>query len=545
MSSPAQSRLFLPPPPSLDLPIRERKAIPESKITNPIRLINQEETLDVVSLEGRCTPGFEIKESEDSKKPASSLEEIILPLLGIESLSIADPIISEAFQKTIEALNLQSLSTEKKNQIRDVLTLIQENKEIWKQTPPPKGKFILNDISLVYDRELYAITLTIEKQEIDFDSLFLTNPVKSGLSPEEFYEEHLFIIKHHVRYVKQAKAQERISYSIKHTKAVYLSTKENIGAGKMVRYLKRSLMFTFDNKVIMHLTKKAFTEKIGHGGFKTLSLAVDLKTNEELASASIQLNSRVRRSCFEQEVYWGRHPVIMNHPNCLKIRAVIEYSLQKSAIEKITKARILYPLLKGQDLFYTIEEPTTPLTEAETNFILQELAKIIFDFHSQGIAFKDIKPENFFITRDPTIPREGHNQIKVTALDFGLLQYHTDPTLLTGSELYSAPEYRRHFANHKQYIEPTPLKDIDKKKGDVWALGITFCAILKNTDWAIRGLNAALIAEARKVAEITRLPEKPTDESSIEYIIWRMLQIDPIQRADMTEVVDFLNSITP
>ncbi len=530
----------LPPPQPLSAPQFGCRSKSKQNIENSISLISpSKESSRPRSLVDRCTPA-------PAGKRSSPLLEILTPPSGLKQYPSINPLVYEGFEKTIEALNLKSSPPGVKDQILDAFIIIFENKEKWKQEPPISPIFSLNGIPVAYDRNLHSITVTIQGHEIDFDSLFFTNPPKSGLSSEEFHEEHLFIIKNQVRYVKHAQLQEQVPGQVKHSKAIYITTKVRIRTDNTFRRLKRSLMFTFDNKVIMHLTKKAFTGKIGKGRFKTLSLAVNLKTQEEMASAGIPLVSEKQIKSFVKEVYWGRHPVIASHPNFLKILGVVEYiTINKQSSQKIKKARILYPLLKGQDLFDSIEQPKTPLTMAERDFIFQELGKIVFDLHSKNIAFKDIKLENFFITRDPNIPREGHNQIQVVAIDFGGLQNNNDPTTLSGVILYMAPEYRRALPSLKQTVKPqTPIKDIDKKKGDVWALGIVFSVMLKGSRWAKQVLSAIFDADDNKNAEIHNLPPEPRDQNCIEYLIWRMLQIDPRKRADMREVCQFLSQDT-
>ncbi len=537
-----------PPPPPPPIPSRfvfksEKNDELKKSIENSIPLIKYPiENSPSPNLVGRCIniPSGALSPLTESP---SSLFEILTPAKDLEYYSKIDPLVYLGFEKTMEALDLTSLRPELKNQILDTFVTIFENKEKWEQEPPSEKNFILNEIPIAYDSNLHSITLTIGGHEIDFDSLFLTNPPQSGLTPEEFRDEHLFIIKNQVRYVKEAQSLEQLPGPVQHSKAIYIPTKKNVGTKRAIRKLKRSLMFTFDNKVIMHLTKKAFTEKIGTGGFKTLSLAVNLKTQEEMASASMPLVSKKQIDNFIKEVYWGRHPAIANHPNCIKILNVVEYTtVNPKSLEKTPKARILYPLLKGQDLFDSIQKPKIPLTIEERTFIFQQLAKIVFDIHSKNIAFKDIKMENFFVTRDPTIPREGHNQIQVIALDFGLLQNNSDPTTLAGTGFYHSPEYRRISPSYIQTAGlETVVEDIDKQKGDVWALGIVFSAMLKKNPWAKEVIKAILLAESIHSAEIRNLPPEPQDQNSIEHLIWRMLQIDPTQRADMNEVYQFLN----
>ncbi len=467
-----------------------------------------------------------------------------------ESPGVALDVIA-ATDNVLEALSLPDSSHQ---MVEESITFVKLHRETWKELGQDCILILENGVKIDYNVELDSVTLTIAGQEVDFDSLTLRQG--SPLASRRLHEDHLFIIKNQVRLVKEArqkgaerKEKGKLPVPIQ---VIYVNTKTNIGSKETPAYLQRALMFTSDNQVILHLNKKAVAPKIGEGGFKKVSLAINIRTGEEFASASIHITGKTRAETrtnaynVSQELTWGTDPAVKSHPDCLQINSYIVYDSGKSTPngEPIKKTRILYKRLEGEELFEILRYKSK-LNKAERIFIIKKLAEITHHFHQNGIALKDLKTENFFIGRD------AEGKIKVTAFDFGLLQKFEEKTTQGGTLDYKAPEYRE-LSNNFTSTNPPPLSNeenelrteqIDKAKGDVWALGMMLCEVV-GEPWALSYLRPIFRANNEGKAEIAGLPAAPPENATpLERLVWRMLQVNPVDRPSMDEVVLTLESI--
>ncbi len=539
-----------PPPPrglGLKLP-RTPKELPvnfSAFSPSPLKAPYQKSLARIPS----SSPEFPLSSQSPSPKKSSGIDDsspasIIAGAKTPESTDMTADVIT-AVNNVIEALGLPDSL---RQVVEESITFVKLHKETWKELGQDATLILETGVRIDYNVNFNSVTLTIEGYEVDFDSLIL--PKNSPLADRKFHEDHLFIIKNQVRYVNEArqreaerKEQRKLALPIQ---VIYINTKENIGTEDSPRYLQRALMFTSDNQVLMHLNKKPIP-KIGVGGFKKVSLAINIKTGEEFGSASIPLTGLSHRYAARQELLWGTHPVVQSHPDCLQLNSFIAYDSRKlsKSGEPIQKVRILYPRLQGEELF-TILKDKRKLTKEERIFIIKKLAEITHHFHKNGVALKDLKTENFFIGRD----EEGN--IKVTAFDFGLLQNFEEETTQGGTLDYKAPEYRE--LDSKFTSSRTPplsneeknekIKLIDKAKGDVWALGMMLCEVIGEPWASIRYLHPILKATNDLKADITGLPATlPLDATPLESLVWKMLQINPTDRPSMDEVVKALESI--
>jgi serine/threonine-protein kinase len=98
-------------------------------------------------------------------------------------------------------------------------------------------------------------------------------------------------------------------------------------------------------------------------------------------------------------------------------------------------------LLRGQALFFAIAEDT--LTDGDVVEVGLQLSSALAAAHRRGIVHRDVKPENVFLTRDPS------GKVHVKLLDFGIAK-HLQPELarsistmdglLIGTPHYMSPE---------------------------------------------------------------------------------------------------------
>jgi serine/threonine protein kinase len=98
-------------------------------------------------------------------------------------------------------------------------------------------------------------------------------------------------------------------------------------------------------------------------------------------------------------------------------------------IGKTADIYLVYDLIDGSDLFYTIE--ANRLTKVQKLSIIKQLLTALQILHAKGFTHRDIKPENLMLT--PT------GQLKI--IDFGQTCGRScNYDIPTGSMLYAAPE---------------------------------------------------------------------------------------------------------
>ncbi|XP_073395016.1 uncharacterized protein [Physcomitrium patens] len=120
--------------------------------------------------------------------------------------------------------------------------------------------------------------------------------------------------------------------------------------------------------------------------------------------------------------------------------------------------------------------PVLPFSITVTIDIMLQVAKAMWQMHSQGVVHRDLKPGNVLVrqVRVPELASLGFLEVKLG--DFGLSRENmvsSHPNVLTenvGSSLYRAPElsFKEYVRGGKNY----PFK------GDVWSFGIMFAEIL-------------------------------------------------------------------
>ncbi len=496
------------------------------------------------------TPPWEEEGKTDSPSSLGSPTEVINKINDLSSQAsplgldhLITPLFTEAeIDSLVRARdNLQTalgLPDSLKDTLYESLCLVFQNWSMW-GTIPDGVKTTYKEVDIEYCQSLNAVTLSIYGQKVDVESLFIQNPYEALLSDQEFKQEHRFIIQNKVRLTKENREYKKIAEEEGFIEnEIYCSSRFN-AATEPRHYPKRTLIFTA-NRTYMLFNKKLLGQHIEKGGFKSVSLAVELETGLPVVSASMTLtgrnkgNTEVNKKNFFNEVVFGK--LFKGHRDYVQMLGVVEYHSPKRGTDK---ARILYELLEGQDLYKTIFFPKIPLSTPERHFIAKELLRIISDLHERDIAHCDIKIDNFFITRNQEWLLE---QVKV--IDLGSFTFEEeDPFHLPGTPDYRAPEYRRLTPRYGATAPPGPemLQPINRKKADVWSLGLTICQIIGRP--LDKFINPIYAANKEKSADIVGLPEESPPLGTIEYLVWRMLQKNPEERISMLEANEMIQTI--
>eukprot|EP00127_Corallochytrium_limacisporum_P001964 Clim_evm7s90 gene=Clim_evmTU7s90 len=121
---------------------------------------------------------------------------------------------------------------------------------------------------------------------------------------------------------------------------------------------------------------------------------------------------------------------------------------------------IVMEYLNNGDFFSKID-PDTGMSEYEAITMLRRITEALRLLHSSGYSHGDVKPENIGVDQDGN----------VKLIDFGFSRHVSDEKSETvlGTRAYLAPEGMLGF---------TPT---DSRPGDVWALGVTFFAMLTSS----------------------------------------------------------------
>lgn len=178
--------------------------------------------------------------------------------------------------------------------------------------------------------------------------------------------------------------------------------------------------------------------KIGSGGMSSVYKALDLKTKKCYALKEINKQNMEDLGMTERVENEISIHTTLNHPNITK---VIEVIYTKESVVIITE-------LCKCDLFSQFNGNGDTLASISSRVAHQILSALDY-MHNRGIAHGDLKPENILFD-------EEYN---VKLNDFGSASYIDSYSDSPCTTFYMSPEM----------ILGTP---IDKRKSDVWAVGI-------------------------------------------------------------------------
>ncbi|MFS8563355.1 MAG: hypothetical protein LVR00_03100 [Rhabdochlamydiaceae bacterium] len=168
--------------------------------------------------------------------------------------------------------------------------------------------------------------------------------------------------------------------------------------------------------------------------------------------------------------------------------------------------------------------------------------------HTSGYAHCDIKPENLLVDEEKNpvlidfessleINEENKDKIAGT-----VIRFHPAVAALTKAVREKDEETK--LTLHKR-LPPLTSRD-------VWALGSLFLRMAtpeKPLPWSpppnINDLPTKIkIVENNLINLLSNSSEpvfpKPIDETSLEYLAWNMLQVDPKRQWDLNQVISFL-----
>lgn len=276
---------------------------------------------------------------------------------------------------------------------------------------------------------------------------------------------------------------------------------------------------------------------IASGGFATIYQATEEGQQEQVAiKVGINHKDPSYAASITKEAELLRR---FDHQNVVKLRPI-----RRDNKTDISNARAIeFP---GSPPFFVMEYLTggrledyldqvgaLPPTEAAS--IALEVARALHHIHSQGFAHNDLKLENI-VFRNPV---QSEKPFEPVLVDFGTATRVTPPS---AASLYITPPEQIPLV--KRQIAPEFAENIDRKKGDVWGLGVVL----------YRMTGGQLPFPSRNEKTLTQMIEhtRPTSLQKIssqvspeleEFIIDGCLAKKPEHRLSLSDVGAYLNSL--
>ncbi|EPS96501.1 hypothetical protein FOMPIDRAFT_20375, partial [Fomitopsis schrenkii] len=199
-----------------------------------------------------------------------------------------------------------------------------------------------------------------------------------------------------------------------------------------------------------------FIEKLGEGGYGAVYRAVDLDSSTSSHdpdpaqyAVKVMMKAEPQSNCARlQHNEIAAHKILSGQPHILKLHKVIE---DGPYIYLVTD------YCPGGDMFIHITERKTYGGRSDlVKNVFVQILDAVYACHEQGIAHRDLKPDNIFCLN------EGGSRVVLG--DFGLATTSfRSRTFGCGSPFYVSPEIIGTDFNYRPY---------DAKVADVWALGV-------------------------------------------------------------------------
>ena len=183
-------------------------------------------------------------------------------------------------------------------------------------------------------------------------------------------------------------------------------------------------------------------KKIGQGGMGAVYKARDMELEEDVAIKFLAtgLIDEEVLGRFKQEVSLSRQ---FAHPNVIRMYDLGSYGDQKF---------MTMELLEGEDLGSIVRPGALPIDKGIV--LLIQAANALAVVHDHGVVHRDVKPDNFFLTKDGVLK----------VMDFGIAKRQQTSTGLTRANV---------TAGTPQYLAPEQASDFGgvTHLADIYALG--------------------------------------------------------------------------
>ncbi len=224
-------------------------------------------------------------------------------------------------------------------------------------------------------------------------------------------------------------------------------------------------------RVSLYYDQYVLEEKIGGGGFATIYRARERGQDDPRAIkvAQISDDAGVGKSIRMEARYLSE----LEHNSIVRV-----IPLNRTNAHPVFSARAVE--LDGRPDFFVMEylqggtlnkllDESGPLPPSEAVAIALEIARALHHMHKERLTHNDLKLENI-VMRHPVRAGEPYTPVLI---DLGVAARILPPEAL--SAYITPPEQVRH---NKMEIAPELEEEIDRKKVDVWGLGVVLYRML-------------------------------------------------------------------
>jgi len=263
---------------------------------------------------------------------------------------------------------------------------------------------------------------------------------------------------------------------------------------------------------------------IGKGAYGEVALVKKITNAKQFALKIIDKNF-LRKEQKQYQVYMEREVLLkLNHPNIIKLY---------SSFQDKSKLYFVLEYCPGGE-FSDYLRVQRQLIKEQIKFYAAEIISIIEYLHANGVAHRDMKPENLLLNED------GHLKV----IDFGTAKYiniETRPSQLYGNrdskeikiEVEMDPALKRNhdhrstFVGTAQYVSPEMLEDsVCEAPADLWALGCIIY-VMAVAQYPFHDQNEYLIFQKIKSLNVN-YPE--TMDPQVKDLIQSLLKRIPLER---------------
>jgi serine/threonine protein kinase len=314
----------------------------------------------------------------------------------------------------------------------------------------------------------------------------------------------------------------------------------------------RSLLVLPTGDVYLLFNRKMAGDRLlGKGAFKNVYRAINLETGEKAAYISAEIDASYdcqTKDAFkkEYEAYQENHYIACHSVANSYFVKHVKFSSKQSSCYLVQR-------MKG-DLWHGIRKGHIDLSKRAVRIdIAQQIATLLNQYHQQHRLHRDLKPDNLLYTIV-----DGRVIVKLS--DFGLsTALNGTPVEGLGTPMYRAPEDCPTDSRNGSY------------KSDSFQFGMTLAILFESYLSHQYGATEEFREYLRIVTEITRKcndslhhgaeliqmlafqarwnnktltqeqwMNKPENENSIEYVIYKLLQIDPTERWTPSQAAEAL-----